>query len=862
MLLCAGSALAQVSVQVQSRQNPLPAQGGIYMTDPGRFFNVVLTNNSASEFLPVRLEVRLEGPIENGVDVWPNGDSFLAVMASRTMPTYIPLQPGQTRVLTQTDLMNMFRQYDGGTEMYGGGQLYEVFTGGANDGAFGLLPEGHYGIKITAKTNFTEYNDPGEVLGEGYCYFDICYNAKAPSFNNIEYLNNNNTYESGFVEHGGYYTAYFPTSNPRFSWTEPTFNATGLSVKRQFLYDFRIYQLANNQEPSDATLHNGVIAFEQCGLMTPQCFVPYNVVAELKRYRNVKYVAQVTARTLVSDASNPNYTVIENGGKSEMILLLMEDSGIGGGEDSDIIVDTSNRDYPINVTINTKRTELPYAMYGYFETPGELFDITLENTSSEKIPVCMLLQYYKGNWGVTAAPNRQHTDRFIEIPAGEKITLSEEQINELAGDYDIDYDVIAFKAKTGFIIGKPTSEYFTEKTDTAFLRVCRYTGGKAVLRETIIGKGRTPFTVNPDVISGEMFNVTFEPKHPIMPADGKYYFTKPSRLFKVKIKNLAHNDVRLFPLIHYFENPTQEDEVAYVGDCFTTERLDLPPLAIESGKERTLTDEEVDMYFGGFDQVHKIDAMWQVDNIMDPSEVVFDPSFINQARLFLMDYDKLLSLDLETEKKSSAILMNYDIQYNVSHDVKLGDVDILIEPVVGFPTNGDVYINDPGRVFKITLTNLTDENMELIPGITYEEREIDDVTYSYTASKWFTKPSFILPAGETMVLDRAFLKQNCGDETAVRFNHSTGEKEEAFTDFDEIITTEDANKMKFILVDAISLETFEEYEDMLSPETLDKRSEMITVATQACEFWADPNIKLYDLNVYLEFKKNSMPCNP
>ena len=110
LLLCAGSALAQVSVQVQSRQNPLPAQGGIYMTDPGRFFNVVLTNNSASEFLPVRLEVRLEGPIESGVDVWPNGDSFLAVMASRTMPTYIPLQPGQTRVLTQTDLMNMFRQ--------------------------------------------------------------------------------------------------------------------------------------------------------------------------------------------------------------------------------------------------------------------------------------------------------------------------------------------------------------------------------------------------------------------------------------------------------------------------------------------------------------------------------------------------------------------------------------------------------------------------------------------------------------------------------------------------------------------------------------------------------------------------------
>ena len=111
MLACACSLYAQVTVNVQRKQNPLPAQGGIYMSDPGRFFNIVVTNNSASEFLPVRLEARIEGPIENSVDIWPNSDSYMATMASRTMPVYIPLQPGQTRVLTQTDLFNMFRQY-------------------------------------------------------------------------------------------------------------------------------------------------------------------------------------------------------------------------------------------------------------------------------------------------------------------------------------------------------------------------------------------------------------------------------------------------------------------------------------------------------------------------------------------------------------------------------------------------------------------------------------------------------------------------------------------------------------------------------------------------------------------------------
>ena len=234
MLLCATGLFAQVSVTVQRRQNPLPAQGGVYMSDPGRFFNIVVTNNSASEFLPVRLEARIEGPIDNAVDIWPNSDSYIATVASRSMPIYIPLQPGQSRVLTQTDLYNMFRQYDAGTESFGGGYLYDAFQNGSNSGVFGLLPEGHYGLKITAKSNYTDFNDPGDYLGEGICFFDICYTANPPSFNNITYINDGNAGVSGFEDNEGYYTAYFPTSNPRFPWTEPTFNHSGLTVTRPF----------------------------------------------------------------------------------------------------------------------------------------------------------------------------------------------------------------------------------------------------------------------------------------------------------------------------------------------------------------------------------------------------------------------------------------------------------------------------------------------------------------------------------------------------------------------------------------------------------------------------------------------------
>ena len=848
MLMCAGSLFAQVSVTVQRKQNPLPAQGGIYMSDPGRFFNIVVTNNSASEFLPVRLEARIEGPIENAVDIWPNSDSYLATMASRTMPIYIPLQPGQSRVLTQTDLYNMFRQYDAGTEMYGGGVLFDTFQGGAANGSFGLLPEGHYGLRITAKTNFTDFNDPGDFLGEGTCFFDVCYNANPPSFNNITYINDGNQGDSDFVEEGGFYTAYFPTFNPRFSWTEPTFNNAGLTVTRQFIYDFCIYQLSEEQYPSDAVLHNGNIAFQQCGLMTPQCIVPYNVVAKLKRYRNVKYVAQVTARPLVNDASNPNYTQIGNEGKSEMVVLIMEDDN--QGHDNDIVVDNPVIDLPINVTVEPKFTELPSAMYSYFESPSELFNVTLENRSSETIPVCMLMQYYKGNWGVTAAPDRQHRNEYIEIPAGEKITLPAEEFDRLAGGYDFDRDAIAFKAKTGFVIGKPSNDYFSEEIDTAFVRVCRYTGGKPVLRETIVGKGRIPFRTSPNVISGEMFNITLEPKMPILPTDGEYYFYKPSRLFTLKIKSLSPKNMRLFPCMFYFA----QDEVAYSGEYMKGKRLADNYITIKPNETKTFTDDEFDKFFGGFEEFNKSIKGGEKETLTDFSQVELSEGSGNVARLYLFDYERLSMLNIGQEGVEPALLMEYSTAFNASSGVKLGDVDIVINPRVNpFPYNGNVYINSPGRLFEIELNNLTDKDIKLHPCITYANREIDGNLYSYIPSKWYTMPEFVLKAKEKKILDRATLNQLCGDTVATRINHSTGEKEESFRDFDELITLADANHLQFTLINADSARAV--------PADAEDRTKRILVANQSLDFWADEDVVLTDLDVSISLKMNPMPYN-
>ena len=848
MLLCAGSLLAQVSVTVQRKQNPLPAQGGIYLSDPGRFFNIVVTNGSATEFLPVRLEARIEGPIENAVDIWPNGDSYLATVASRTMPIYIPLQPGQSRVLTQTDLYNMFRQYDAGTEIYSNGILNEVFQSGVGSGSFGLLPEGHYGLKITAKTNFTDFNDPGDYLGEGTCFFDICYTANPPSFNNITYINEGNSGSSDFVEDNGFYTAYFPTFNPRFSWTEPAFNNAGLTVTRQFIYDFCIYQLGEDQYPSDAVLHNGNIAYSQYGLMTPQCVVPYNVVAKLKRYKNVKYVAQVTARPLVNDASNPNYTQIGNDGKSEMVVLLMDNND--QGQDNDIVVDNPTAELPINVTVEPKFTELPSAMYSYFENPSELFNITLENKSSETIPVCMLMQYYKGNWGVTAAPDRQHKNEYIEIPAGEKITLPAEEFDRLAGGYDFDRDVIAFKAKTGFVIGKPSNDYFSEEIDTAFVRVCRYTGGKPVLRETIIGKGRTPFRTSPNVISGDMFSVTLEPKMQVLPGSGACYFDKPSRLFTLKIKSLSPKSMRIFPSLIYFA----DDEVAYTGDYLKDKRLADNYITIKPNETKTFTDAEFDKFFGGFEEYGRTVKGGEKETLSDFDQIAMSEGGGNVAKLYIFDYERLSMLDVKKDNLSSTLLMEYGTSFNASSSVKLGDVDVVIKPRVNpFPHNGEVYINSPGRLFEVELKNLTNKDLKLHPCISYANREIDGETYSYIASKWNTKPEFVLKAKETKVLDRETLNKLCGDTVAVRINHTAGEKEENFSDFDEIISLTDANHLKFTLINADSLRSV--------PNDAEDYEKRIHVATQAFDFWASDDVVLTDLDVTVSLKANPMPYN-
>ena len=139
MLTFAGTltsyAQEEVLVNVTAKSNPLPAQAAAYATDPGRFFNITL-QNLEDQNVPVRLELRVVGPLEGG-DVWPSASSsYIEVRANRPLDYYMYLGGNQTRTVTQSELNTMFSKYSG-DEKFVGGDLSNVFND-VGSGSFGL----------------------------------------------------------------------------------------------------------------------------------------------------------------------------------------------------------------------------------------------------------------------------------------------------------------------------------------------------------------------------------------------------------------------------------------------------------------------------------------------------------------------------------------------------------------------------------------------------------------------------------------------------------------------------------------------------------------------------------------------------
>lgn len=804
MLTFAGTlnsyAQEEVLVNVTAKSNPLPAQAASYATDPGRFFNITL-QNLKDQNVPVRLELRVVGPLEGG-DIWPSASSsYIEVRANRPLDYYMYLGGNQTRTVTQSELNTMFSKYSG-DEKFVGGDLSNVFND-VGSGSFGLLREGRYGLKVTAKTNYVDQNDPGNVIGENVCFFDICYNASAPSFTNPT-----------FTDNGEYLTTTLSFENSMFRWTEPTFNNSRLTTVRQFYYDFSIMRVEPGKTPYEAA-QNGAVAFQQKGLLTPSCQLPVNVLNEMLRSGTDRFVAQVTARSMVTDASNAQYAMVANGGKSQLLVLNVINTG--GGQDGNLVFPESG-EYPIKVTIEPKFSELTKWMDSYLSTPGDLFNITLENTTNTTYQFSMLLQFFRGNWAICADPQHQYTDHYMTISGKETLELTKDQINTLAGGYELN-QAITFKAQTGFIIGPPTQEFFPDKDYKAAVRICNYSGnGTPVLRNPIIGKNRCDFLTSNNVLTGEEFKVVFEPKMAPMPANPQDYFTDPSRLFNIKIKNLTTRARNIKPVIEYNmfgESYLGQKEVGLGESDF---------IYLSADEEVTLTSEQMKQFFGDMTSVLYTPEEGSPKELTDFNEILFSSSEDNEniAKLKLYDWNTYKASVLGGESVEDALIQETEANFKISYSVSLGRVDITLSKALeDMPLYGFHYITEPGRLFSVKLKNTTGETLRLKPYLTY--RQSDGGRYEYTPEKGAdleTIPVLELLPYDEITLSMAELNEYCAAEGSVvstdedaakaeRYDHET-QTYEMVTEFHEMMTTEKLNTAKFTLVNADSVELISE----------------------------------------------------
>ena len=838
----------QMQVSITRKQNPLPPQLAVYHENPGRFFNVSVTNVDTETPIPVRLEVSLVGPIEGGADVWPVGSSsYFTMNYNQSLPSSFIIQPKNTKFFSSPELSTHLMSYPSAAR-FTGGRIAEALQN-TNDGRpFGLLDEGHYGIKITAKSNFA--GDSGDVLGEGYCFFDICYSATAPEFTFPV------TGTDGFDFSVAYETVNFPTDYAHFEWTTPTFNIPSLALSRQFSYDFKLYRMLPNQSPEEA-IGSAAIAFQQLGLMVPYCNIPQNVVNSLRLTGNQHYVAQVTARPVISDANNPDYTLINNSGKSQYMVLKMAADGGSGGIENDITIDNTPTDGdPIQVTVECKFKELTNELTPYFEEPGKLFRVTLENTTSEDLTISMLLQFFKDNWGVCPAPAKQHSTKSLTILAGERVTLSDDQINHLAGGYKYS-DIIAFKAQTGFIIGKPAQNTFPGKDYTLSARVCKHTG-KPVLREEVLGKGRVDFTTAVGIEAGDVFRIDFTTKMNPMPSNTEALFTKPSRVFSAEIENLSTLSYEVFPVLRY----QLDDGVIFMGAGYE-ERFD-KSIAIAPGEKIVLTGDKFDEICGNFEKVRKVTFVDPVpaDTISKEDFGLIKSSVSEDiAELTLLDANTIRQLygsdDAYDEK---AFLQNRLLEYTTSLSVMLGDVDVSISPkLTEMPENASAYFLKTYQLFDVTLTNQSDVDHVVTLNLKYRITEDGDIHVA-DIPDWY-KRSITLKAGESHTLTEDEHKLFFGSN---RVNHYTPNEEglyvhestlELYKNIDNILDLSiDMENLSFAHIDVYNQKLLEDIKDtnfgLVRPALIGQGD---------CDFAIAPYVYVHDVTVKMTPLLDPMP---
>ena len=314
------SAQEPVTVTVNPIQRQLPPQLGLYLDNPGKYFTIMLRNNT-NETQPLFMGMQLD-------EILPVQDLSVITPPARLPKQPIILSPNETKVLNLVETKTLFNHL----------LMSEVSTRGNVDN--GLLPEGTYEVHLTAyrwdPSLINPY--PLSLPTGGYCTFEICYRASAPkiispsSFAQAGIQNKGNSsrsidsqaeiwnsFDFGLRDLSADFISTLPIENPIIVWSPPTTNC-GFG-RSGITYTLRIVELMPGQSATRAMSENASVYINE-NLIVPQCVIPANYVRRMNQ--NSIYIMQVQAKlgaaSRISSLRqlNMNYLLLENEGKSEI----------------------------------------------------------------------------------------------------------------------------------------------------------------------------------------------------------------------------------------------------------------------------------------------------------------------------------------------------------------------------------------------------------------------------------------------------------------------------------------------------------------------------------------------------------------
>ncbi len=285
-----------VTITVTPVQRILPPQAMLYVSNPGKYFNVSLTNNTQvtqNVYMGMQLS-----------QVFPESGLSISTPATRQPRQPIVIAPGSTRQLTLVEIKQLFNHIPS-NEISTTPGLFDDYA----NGSFGLLPEGDYTAHLTAYKWDPTLATPVVVSNpiSGTCNITICYKAQAPQFITPTLMGSELLAVATVSE-----------SNTQFTWTESTIMCNPRA--QLFRYDFVVKEMMPGQQP-DVAMDRNPVVYQSLDLLVPMCVIPPTVINKLDKTK--VYVAQVTAKAV---GKNPlDYVLLENNGKSTYRMFRFGD---------------------------------------------------------------------------------------------------------------------------------------------------------------------------------------------------------------------------------------------------------------------------------------------------------------------------------------------------------------------------------------------------------------------------------------------------------------------------------------------------------------------------------------------------------